>query len=462
MTLFQQLSGKIFFLILFILNLVPAQQRDWAILDQLDTLYLFAQNQCAGIVISSTKADYIHKRISTYLNYSIDPAISGMELIERRKYDFKGNLLNVKQTLRSASGTTRWSLDKTDSQQWSCKTTTGGKSEIVIVEGIKDNIISEYNITRLIKNNSMKKGTSFIDTIFDVMTRENYVLKTTCTKIPDKKNIYYEFEINDNKMNSSERWVVDSLGRTIEQDVPPMFVAKREKCNSADSDLEITDLWDMLKIDVPPCFNEVKVNFTPPTSLHPTVFFLYDNLSSGNAVLNEFDTAGVYSITPMKLNTERWLENSLTIQKDSNKIKKIAAKNSGNVRERMLIIKNLTFFVYKYLDKKAIGTFSNALETLEAGYGDCGEHAVLLAALLRAVNIPANVVLGLVTLPGKEGYFYHAWVVVPFKDGVVFADASQGNVPATSGYIPLIIDSDGRGAADLVKYVGKITINCKN
>ena len=67
-------------------------------------------------------------------------------------------------------------------------------------------------------------------------------------------------------------------------------------------------------------------------------------------------------------------------------------------------------YVFEKLDKKNTATFSSALETLNAGFGDCGEHAVLLAALLRASGIPARVVLGWCMLSEKR-YYYHAWVM---------------------------------------------------
>lgn len=461
MILSQQLSGKVFLLFILIFQNTFSQYRNWSILDQLDTLTLFANDQCAGTIISSIKADNANKKISTSLNYSIDPSISGMKLTEQRVYDYSGDLIKAKQILISASGTTKWDLEKIDGKQWSCKTTISGKSERIFVENINDNLIGEYNFANQIFDRSITVGEEFYDTVFDMMTRENFVLKTVCVKTVDKNNSIYEFELIDSKIQRSERWLVDTLGRTIEQDVPPIFVAKREKCDKEREPFEITDLWDMLKVKVPPCFQEVVVKFSAPQTLHPSISFLYEKLDNNSAVLNSFNASGVYSISSLNIDTKGWLDNSVTIQKDNKKIKRLAEKNAGTVRDWMLIVKNLTFFVYKYLDKKAVGTFSNAVETLEAGYGDCGEHAVLLAALLRSVNIPANVVLGLVTLPGKEGYFYHAWVAVPINNGVIFADAALGNAPATSGYIPLIVDPDGRGASDLVKLVGNIFVMCR-
>ena len=94
---------------------------------------------------------------------------------------------------------------------------------------------------------------------------------------------------------------------------------------------------------------------------------------------------------------------------------------------------------------------------MKAGYGDCGEHAVLLCALLRSVGIESNVVLGMVYSPAKKTFYYHAWVVAFVKD-LVFFDPALGVNPATRGYIPLILDDDGTKMVYLAGMVGKIEI----
>lgn len=452
---------KLILSISFLIQLTHSQYRNWSILDQLDTLYLTAQNQCAGTVISSIKADNINKRVKKQLKLSIDPSLSGLNLIENRVYDFEGKLLKAKQILQSASGTTTWELTKSPQKQWTCKTTIGGNSERITIEDVKDNLLLEYEIAKGAISKSLKSGMVFRDTIFDVMTKSHFFLKTECVKSFSKDYPYYEFEISDNRMPKSERWIIDTLGRTVEQDVPPVFIATRNRCQDKNESLEIVDLWELLKVNVQPCFQDVQIEFTSSKLLDSSVAMFYENTGQDKWLLNKSDSSGIFKITSLKLDTVDWLKSSITIQKNDNEIKQLALKNAGNIRDRLLIVKNLTFFVYKNLEKKAVGTFSNAKETLNAGYGDCGEHAVLLAALLRSVNIPANVVLGLVTLPGKEGYFYHAWVVISINNGVIFADAALGNVPATAGYIPLILDPDGRGTAELAKYIGNISIQCK-
>ncbi|MEM8757769.1 MAG: transglutaminase-like domain-containing protein, partial [Planctomycetota bacterium] len=71
-------------------------------------------------------------------------------------------------------------------------------------------------------------------------------------------------------------------------------------------------------------------------------------------------------------------------------------------------------FVYRYVNAKSLGVgFGSASEVARTRAGDCTEHAVLLAALLRADGIPSRVVSGLIYAERFEGrddiLGYHMW-----------------------------------------------------
>ena len=70
--------------------------------------------------------------------------------------------------------------------------------------------------------------------------------------------------------------------------------------------------------------------------------------------------------------------------------------------------------VHRHIDDKNLGTaFGTASETVRSRRGDCTEHAVLLAASLRAAGIPSRLVSGLVWIPrtgASDGAFlWHMW-----------------------------------------------------
>lgn len=75
---------------------------------------------------------------------------------------------------------------------------------------------------------------------------------------------------------------------------------------------------------------------------------------------------------------------------------------------------SLRRFVFRFISKKDLGVgFASAGETARTRAGDCTEHAVLLAALLRKAGIPSRVVSGLIyadSFAGRETIFgYHLW-----------------------------------------------------
>lgn len=76
--------------------------------------------------------------------------------------------------------------------------------------------------------------------------------------------------------------------------------------------------------------------------------------------------------------------------------------------------KALRAFVYSFIKKKSLDVgYASASETARSAEGDCSEHGVLLAALLRADGIPSRVVTGLIyadSFAGSDHIFgYHMW-----------------------------------------------------
>jgi transglutaminase-like putative cysteine protease len=105
----------------------------------------------------------------------------------------------------------------------------------------------------------------------------------------------------------------------------------------------------------------------------------------------------------------------------------------------------LAALVHGSIADKTLDTgFATASEVARTGAGDCTEHAVLLAALLRAEGIPSRVVSGLVYLEELAGvrdvFGYHMWTQALIGDRWVDLDATlappaeESAVPAAWGY----------------------------
>ena len=110
-----------------------------------------------------------------------------------------------------------------------------------------------------------------------------------------------------------------------------------------------------------------------------------------------------------------FLEPSMIIDSSDPLVKKYArryARRAGkNVFDRAEALRT---FVHKHISKKGLATaFASASETVRMRTGDCSEHGVLLAALLRADGIPARITTGLVYAQffgGEKDIFgWHMW-----------------------------------------------------
>lgn len=64
-------------------------------------------------------------------------------------------------------------------------------------------------------------------------------------------------------------------------------------------------------------------------------------------------------------------------------------------------------WVYENIRKSPTFSVPYAKEVLKNRVGDCNEHAVLFAALGRAIGVPTKVVVGIVYVDGA--FYYHAW-----------------------------------------------------
>jgi hypothetical protein len=109
------------------------------------------------------------------------------------------------------------------------------------------------------------------------------------------------------------------------------------------------------------------------------------------------------------------------LQSDAAEIRKLAHAGAGDAQAAREQMQRLEQFVRSYIRTKDLSVgYASALEVAKKPEGDCTEHAVLLAALGRALGIPTHVVNGLAytnRYAGVEHVFVpHAWVQA-FIDG---------------------------------------------
>jgi len=124
-------------------------------------------------------------------------------------------------------------------------------------------------------------------------------------------------------------------------------------------------------------------------------------------------------------------------------------------------------FVYRFVRDKDLDTaFATASETARTRRGDCSEHAVLLAAMLRAAGIPARVAIGLIyaeEFAGAEHIFgWHMWTQALLEGVWVDLDATlQERSDAThllTGVTALDEPVAGAAFVQLLSLMGNLTI----
>lgn len=122
-------------------------------------------------------------------------------------------------------------------------------------------------------------------------------------------------------------------------------------------------------------------------------------------------------------------------QSDSEQIRGLAHQIVGDETDAWAAAQKLLSWVYRNIGKVTSEPRPiSAVEVLAQRKGDCTEHAVLLAALAKAVGIPPRIVTGLVYINGSYGY--HEWNELYVGEWVSM-DPSWGKHVLGAGHIQL-------------------------
>jgi len=149
-----------------------------------------------------------------------------------------------------------------------------------------------------------------------------------------------------------------------------------------------------------------------------------------------------------------FLSASPLVQSNHPKIRAQAAKIVDASDKPSEKLSKIVAWVYKTLRKQPVLSVPNALEVLNHKVGDCNEHAVLTAALLRAADIPARLETGLIYLDGR--FYYHAWNSA-YIGSWITVDSVFNQIPADVTHIRLAL-GEGPQQLDLLGIMGNIQL----
>lgn len=106
-----------------------------------------------------------------------------------------------------------------------------------------------------------------------------------------------------------------------------------------------------------------------------------------------------------------WIKPDVRVPSDSKTFKDLATKLIGKSDTVIEATQKVRKYVLSTVNVNAgIGVMRDADEILETKEGVCRDHAILMAAILRAGNIPTKLIAGMVYAEGA--FYYHAWVEV--------------------------------------------------
>ena len=466
-----------------LLSLLPlyltlaSENCNWHDVEMIDTLDIYLARSIVGGLVQGVEYNEKGKTIVDmtvmWINADLPGAGGGgnrIEVRETRTFNDSGRLKSAYQELIGQSGTNSWALSN-DANGWNLSAFIGGQKTKKRIPSVPDNLLSDCRMRQEIKNGTMKTGRQWRDTILEMMSGQPIITTTACTRI-DTAQRQWNFEMVDDVSRRTEKCVFGSDGKTIERSIEGIYTAKRRTTNKGantnfpvttdktNTTGSITELFAVSANGACPQGKSIAVVFSDSSlSLDSSVRFLYNRRNSA-WILKELprecpQKAAIAFDSAMK----KWLLPGMAIQSNHPKILELSRKLRDKETDPCAIIARFNHYVFSHLQKRNTAAFSNALETLNAGYGDCGEHAALLTALLRAAGVPARVALGLLYVESKKQYLYHAQVMA-FTGQWIFADPTWDIFPASGRFVPLIIDdSSGANAMLLSRMLGKFKID---
>jgi hypothetical protein len=162
------------------------------------------------------------------------------------------------------------------------------------------------------------------------------------------------------------------------------------------------------------------------------------------------------------------LKPSRYVESNQKIIVDLAKRAVGRTRDAAEAARKIEAFVADYVSDKSLSVgYASAAEVAQSKQGDCSEHAVLTAALCRAIGIPAQVVTGLAYVEEwrtvQNGFGGHAWTRAYIGDKWIGLDAAfkgAGLGGYDAGHITLAAGSGNpEDFINLVNTMGKFKID---
>jgi hypothetical protein len=465
------MSHKTFIIFIFLFRLASrCEDCAWRDLAARDTLDVFLSGAIVGNLVHRIEYREKEKIVVDHTDMWIDADMSGrdgagnrIDVRETRTFDDSGRLISASQELIGQSGNNTWFLKKS-SGGFKLSSTIGGQTTGKNIGSVPDNLLSDCRMRSAIRNNTMQCGMRWQDTVFELMSGRPIVTSTLCTGV-DSVQRRWTFELTDDLSGRKEKCVLGIDGSIIERSIEGIYTAKRRSSGNAGISTRpfaahptVTELFAVPADRACGEGEAPAIVFVDSSlSIDSSAQFLYGKHGNTWHLRTFPGRCRPHGESTLPNELIKWLQPGMAVQSDHPKIMELAQKIRGKKTVPCTIIAEFNHYVFSHVKKRNTAVFSNALETLNAGYGDCGEHAALLTALLRAVGIPARVALGLLYVDARREYLYHAQVLA-YAGEWLLADPTWDVFPVSGGFVPLIIDDTGAQAMQLSRLIGRFHI----
>lgn len=260
---------------------------------------------------------------------------------------------------------------------------------------------------------------------------------------------------------------IDATGRTVREEGPMGFVAVSESpeqaLNAGWRDAQPFDLVAAVAVPVhgsiadPRAAARVELRVSGPEgwSVPPDA---RQHVSGEHVVITRElrATGGSFALPYREAQWVADLAPTAFLQSDHPRIRRQAADVVGSEADAGRAVDLIRHWVFTHLRKVPTASIPNALQALAMGEGDCNEHAVLFAALARAIGLPARVVAGTVYV--DESFLYHAWNEVWLGSGWISLDTTLDQMPVDASHMKLL-EGGPESHAALLPLLGRLSVD---
>ena len=416
--------------------------------------------------------DVLVGRSATLIRATVGGAEVERRQEEERVYEARpgGRLLSFRSTWAGDGGdrTVSGTCDRT-----TCKATleAAGGSEERTIEGVRDtaDLVDGVRLAAA-RRTTVSGGQLDLEKLRVRELKDAYLHRdhVAGAGVQEEVSVVAESELGD-RMAAEYR--VSDDGRIVEIRLGEAIVARPETEETAKR-LDVIDLFALARVPVPgPLPREVprtivyRLEGLPASFQKNDARQRFERGPAGTTLLTvtarKPAAADPAKDTPLAKAGQGASPDDLASTPQANweapEIQKLAREVAGGARGTYEAAQRLSDHVYRTLEKAYGASHDRASEVLQAGKGDCTEHAVLLVAMARALGIPARGVHGLVYArydDGKDALYWHAWAEVRSGGEWIAMDPTFGQPVADATHLAL----GGGSQVDTVGLLGALKV----